>query len=54
MDMTLRQEFENEIKATKGTVEFLFETDNQHYIAWLERKVNNLKTRSKKPIKFYP
>ena len=37
--MTLRQEFENEIKATKGTVEFLFETDNQHYIAWLERRI---------------
>jgi|LakMenEpi03Aug12_release.lakeMendotaPanAssembly.Ray.scaffolds.fasta_scaffold5319237_2 hypothetical protein len=52
--MTLRQQFENEIKAPKGTVEFLFESDNQNYITWLERKVNNSKTRNKKPIKFYP
>lgn len=37
--MTLREEFENEVKNNKGGISVLFETSNQHYIDWLENKV---------------
>lgn len=36
--MTLREEFENEIKSTKGGVSVLFEARNQQYIEWLESR----------------
>ncbi len=44
--MTLREEFENEIKANKGGISVLFETSNQHYIEWLECKVKNLSSNT--------
>jgi DNA-binding SARP family transcriptional activator len=40
--MTLREEFENEVKNNKGGISVLFETSNQHYIDWLENKVKAL------------
>lgn len=40
--MTLREEFETEIKTNKDGISVLFETSNQQYIEWLERKVKNL------------
>ena len=36
---TLRQQFESEI-TTKGA-EFLFDSNNQNYIMWLENKINS-------------
>lgn len=39
--MTLREEFENEIK-NKKDIERLFETSNKKYIEWLEVRINNL------------
>lgn len=40
--MTLREEFENEVKSNKEGISVLFETSNQHYIDWLENKVKTL------------
>ena len=40
--MTLREEFENEIKAKEGGISRLFETSNEHYIKWLEYKIKNM------------
>ena len=44
--MTLREEFENEIKTNKSGISVLFETSNQHYIEWLECKVKNLSSNA--------
>jgi len=44
--MTLREEFENEVKTNKGGISLLFETSNQHYIEWLECKVKNLSSNT--------
>lgn len=40
--MTLREEFEKEVKNSKGGISVLFETSNQHYIEWLEAKIKAL------------
>lgn len=40
--MTLREEFENEVKNSKGGISILFETSNQHYIDWLENRIKAL------------
>jgi hypothetical protein len=40
--MTLREEFENEVRKTKTLAHVLFETSNQYYIAWLEAKIKAL------------
>jgi hypothetical protein len=42
--MTLREQFENEIKSDKGGVSVSFEARNQQYIKWLEDKVQSLST----------
>ena len=39
--MTLREEFEQEIKSTMGSLAFLFQTSDKHYCNWLEKKVNS-------------
>lgn len=44
--MTLREEFENEIKTNKGGISVLFETSNKYYIEWLECKVKNLSSNT--------
>lgn len=44
--MSLRQKFEDEIRTNKGQISFLFETSTQHYIEWLENKVNNSLTEN--------
>jgi hypothetical protein len=38
--MSLREKFEEEVKNNKSGVSVLFETSNQHYIEWLESKIN--------------
>ena len=40
--LTLREQFEREIKNSKGGLSALFETRNQQYIEWLESKVISL------------
>jgi hypothetical protein len=37
--MTLREEFENEIKSKSNGIELLFKTSSEKYIKWLEQKV---------------
>lgn len=44
--MTLKEEFENEIKINNGGISVLFETSNQKYIEWLESKVKNLSSNT--------
>ena len=39
--MTLREEFEKELKAKNKGIELLFETSSKKYIEWLEGKINN-------------
>lgn len=41
--MTLREEFENEVRKTKTLATVLFETSNKYYIEWLEAKVKALR-----------
>jgi len=38
--MSLREQFENEVKVKYSGIELLFETSGQKYIEWLELKVN--------------
>ena len=38
--MTLREQFEDEVKHEFGGVELLFELSNEKYIQWLENKLN--------------
>lgn len=45
--MTLREEFENEVKTGKSNLEILFETNAQNYIDWLEKRI---KGEEKAPV----
>ena len=38
--MTLKEEFEIEVKTKTNRINLLFETSNQKYINWLESKIN--------------
>jgi hypothetical protein len=39
--MSLREEFEKELKIKFNGVELLFETSSKKYIEWLEKRINS-------------